>query len=517
EEILIGDLRLIYNPETEQAETTSSRPLKTTTIRVEAVQASYRVDLEPPTDPVTPGAHVQATLLIENISKETDRYSIEVEGIPSEWVRIERAALEIDPGTQVSISITFKPLRRSSTRPGDYVVTVRVRSLSVEQPVEAVMPLTVRTYSGFGMVLATPRVTREIPFELRVHNQGSGPLPITLSGTAPNNDLLIQPSLPTVTLAPGENRIIQGYVRSRRDRLIGPTRERRYDLLVRSQDASGFLAAVQGTFIERSWLPTWVLGVIGVVGVLLITACVALSMFLLRPRSAEIASFVVEPSTVYRNLTQQIGVSWRVINARRIRLQTDGIRLDVPLPDDVSSVNSVQLVGKVANTATITLLVEGEDGEAVLDPRTLVTMPPTCTALRVEPGRRGPSTSYTPEGQLTVAQVYPIDRRNADTTWLRIEVANLWIPLDALDCSAFAPTDLTLIGTEEIPPTPTATATPTVTATATPTATATNTPTPTLTPTIAPPASATPQFPAAVTVSPGALFSPVPTTPTVPG
>src|SRR5258708_6770560 len=148
-------------------------------------------------------------VLLEDLGCEVDQYRIEIDGVPKEWVRMDRAQFEIDPGGDVPVLISFKPLRRSESAPGDYAVTVRVHAQSVpDQPTEARMHLMVRAYSGFGIVLGTERITPDDPFELHVHNQGSGPLTLTLAGAAPGGGLVFDLPSPSLTLAPGERRAI---------------------------------------------------------------------------------------------------------------------------------------------------------------------------------------------------------------------------------------------------------------------------------------------------------------------
>src|SRR5258708_1910983 len=213
EEVQIGDIRVIYHPVENIAEN-PTRPISVPdnqqeTRRIELIQPTFKVELDPPADPVTPGAYIQANLIVTNLGREVDQYRIEIDGVPKEWVRMDRAQFEIDPGGDVPVLISFKPLRRSESAPGDYAVTVRVHAQSVpDQPTEARMHLMVRAYSGFGIVLGTERITPDDPFELHVHNQGSGPLTLTLAGAAPGGGLVFDLPSPSLTLAPGERRAI---------------------------------------------------------------------------------------------------------------------------------------------------------------------------------------------------------------------------------------------------------------------------------------------------------------------
>jgi hypothetical protein len=502
EEIMLGDMRLIFIP-TVDASTRPMERLITTTIRIDTIQVPFQIELEPPPRPVTPGAHMSAQLTVSNVGAEIDRYYVEVEGVPIEWVRVERVEVELAPGTQVPISVTFKPLRRPESRPGDYNVIIRVRAKSQpDQPIQAPMVLRVLAYNGFGMALTTPDVSRTTPFNLYLHNQGSGPLPMLVSGNAPDHGLLFTLPQPSVVLGPGETRPIQGYVQPKRSRLIGPVREQRFDLVAHSQDAAGFVAAVQGTYLDKPLLPSWVVPVAGVVGLLLIAGCIAAVAFFLRPRSAEIATFSVTPVPILRNVSQQINVAWRVNFARQVRLQADRLQLSSAIPDDLQAMTSLSLLVIAFDEGALTLTALGDDGEPISLRRVVQTVPADCAVQQDAPTFAGPGTQYPLAASVTTGSRLTVDRRDASGAWVRLESSRTWLPAGLLQCIGFAVPDIALISSEEIPATPTPTATPLPTFTPTPTATPTLTPTPSLAPTSTPLPSPTP------------TLTPTPTTPT---
>ncbi len=323
EEIQIGDIRLIFQPQ----QASDTKPITTddqATRRIEIVQPTYRVELDGPEMPVTPGAHVHAALSIQNLGTELDRYYVEVEGVPKEWVRVDRVELELNPGQKAPVVISFKPMRRSDSKPGDYAVTARVRAKSrPAQGVEAPMQLRVLPYSGFGIALATPRIESGEPFDLHVHNQGSAPLTISLSGASPEPGLTFDIRPPILTLGPGERRQIQGYVRPRRSLFLGRERERRFDLLARAQDASGFLTPVQGTLIEKPSPIMWIAALAVVLVAMLVLAIVGLGLAALnRPRVPVIAVFTALPANVFQG--DSVTLSWEAQDFTALSLKVDG-------------------------------------------------------------------------------------------------------------------------------------------------------------------------------------------------
>ena len=254
EEIQVGDVRLIFHPAAE--ETLASGD---TTQRITLTQPTYRVELEGPDMAVAPGAHVQATVRIENFDDEEDHYFIEIDGLPKGWARIDQVELEVPPGGQNQAVISFKPLRRSESLPGDHRFMVRVRSRSnPAYTVDAPTTLHVLPYSGFGMALGALRLVSGDSFQLYIHNQGNAPLPITLQGTDQERLLRFRLPVSRVTLAPGERQTLSGVIGLRRRRLFGPSRDHEFALVARSHDAAGFSASVPGTMTEVGILPGWV-------------------------------------------------------------------------------------------------------------------------------------------------------------------------------------------------------------------------------------------------------------------
>lgn len=319
EEIQIGDLRLIFLPLQDDVPTQPISTAIDTTQRLEATGLNFRVDLEAPPIPVTPGAHVQAALVLHHNGETPERYTVEVEGVPREWVRIDRPELEAHPEEAATVTLNFKPLRRSDSRPGEYPITVTVRPKNApEASMSVAFKLTVRPYSGFGMALARSEVELPAPFDLYVQNQGSAPLPITLFGKAANGALEFDIKPAALTLAPGERQRVRGYMRAKTRGLLGSSQRIPFDVIVQAQDPSKFLATVPGVAIVKPVLS----GLLGslLVGGLLI-ALIVLVVLLARPRAAEVVAFTTQPTTLIRHVQQEVSFSWQIENAQSIILE----------------------------------------------------------------------------------------------------------------------------------------------------------------------------------------------------
>ncbi len=339
EEVQIGDIRLIFHPPGSTGVSSED-----TTQRVILAKPNYRVELDGPDIAVAPGAHTQARLTIENTGDAADRYFIEIDGLPKGWTRVDRVELELAPGETGQVVISFKPLRRSETRPGDHPFIVRVRSKSAPaETVDVPTALQVLPYSGFGMALGETLVSDGQRFTLYVHNQGNAPLPLDLYGTDPSHALRFQLSTPHIELAPGERQTLLGGIRPRRRPVFGSERKREFAVVARSKDPSGFVATVPGVYVERGLLPAWLPVLIVpfiVLGVLLVAGFVSVVLDRAGDSTVAppvIAAFDISDRSV--SLGEVVAATWQVTGADSLVLEwgniagLDQVQLD---PNDTS-------------------------------------------------------------------------------------------------------------------------------------------------------------------------------------
>lgn len=383
EEINIGDLRLIFH----DIDESPTRPIaipEEVTRYIEQVNVDFRLELEGPEIAIPPGSHTSASLKITNMGSEAGRFVVEVSGVPKEWTRVDRPELEINAGKTADVSIGFKPPRRSSTTPGEYAITVRVRrKTDPAQTLVAQIPLRVLPYSGFGMALERRHNRAGDPFRLHLHNQGSAPLPLTLlirepaahskdgafgampDGRAQQGELRARISTPQMVLGAGQRTVAQIVAVPRRSPLFGSTRQIPFDVIARSGDAAAFTVATRAYVLVKPPLPRWSAYAIGGIGLaLVLLACAAL-----------IALFNVTPTPVIRSFSaaanrvqqgQPLVVNWQVQNADRVVLTVNGVPVVGDVQPDTRSaqISTEGLTGEVL----VTLLAENraESAEASL-------------------------------------------------------------------------------------------------------------------------------------------------------
>ncbi len=361
EEVQIGNLRMVFHL-MDDASTQPTPPVIEVTRRIESADADFAVDLHGPEQAVSPGAHISAELSITNMTAEDHRYTIEVSGLPKEWVRVDRPTPFVEANDSTFVLVNFKPLRRSESQPGNYKVTIRV--FPQEKPeaiIETNLTLSVLPYSGFGVALQSTRVHSGERFHLHLHNQGSANLPLNIyARELASNSLDFSILVPTVTLTPGQQLTIQGNIKARKSTLIGQSRQYPFDVIVHANNHAGFVTAVRGYFLDKPLLPNWapilLIAVVGMVGLLLSGL---LAAFILRP-TPEPNFAAVQISSTQVAAGDPLEISWQATDVTEYRLSINGTPVRAASDPQATAFADVDTTGY---SGEVTLLLEGFNGD----------------------------------------------------------------------------------------------------------------------------------------------------------
>jgi hypothetical protein len=381
EEIMMGELRLIYHDLDENP----TRPIlvpEEATRRIELEEGDFRLDLEGPEIPISPGAHTSAEVTITNTGDKPERYTVDVSGVPREWVRIDRPDLEIAPQKSGDVMISFKPLRRSDSKPGDYPVHVTVRPKGgPNHALRATVVLHVLPYSGFGMALETPHLAAGDRFRLHLHNQGSDTLPLTLMSRDLTGGLRFNLAGTQLALAPGQRLLVQGQVLTRQRPLFGSAREYPFDLVVRSDDASGFVVSERGYVTEKALLPSWAMYALGGIVLALIAVIIVGILVLLQPTPPPtITALTVSSTRVAQG--DPLSVSWSVANASAVVILLNG----TPVATAEPGASSAQVdTSGYSGAVTVGVSAISASGEVSATEQVEVYAPLRISYFNVEP------------------------------------------------------------------------------------------------------------------------------------
>ncbi|PJF23403.1 MAG: hypothetical protein CUN56_01040, partial [Phototrophicales bacterium] len=359
EEIQIGLLRMLFMTVDDQP-TVPVTPLDDDTQRFIREEAGFMVDIHGPDIDIPPGSHSAIEINITNTSNESHLFTVQAEGLPKGWGRINRPSLRIDPNETAQVLYSIKPARQSDSKPGDYPITITVTNDETpEKSVEVGVTATILPYSGFGMALASSNVTLYEPVRLYVHNQGSADLPIVVSGTSQDDTLLFNINQPKMTLKPGERRTVQGEIKPRKRSFFGKPSEHSFDILVRSQDEANFLAAIRGKFIADPLLPTWAAYAIAGITLSIVGLLFAALIMILNPPTPQphILSFSSAANPAPHNLP--LTLMWDAEHAEHFSIRINGDVIEPNIPADQTSA-SVDVSAYTGQSITIQLVASSK-------------------------------------------------------------------------------------------------------------------------------------------------------------
>ena len=382
EEILIGDLRLFYYSLDETPTRPYLPPVEEVPPHVSADQAKFHIEMDEPEIAVPPGAHTSAELRVTNRGTLSERFVIEVTGVPRQWMRIDRPEFDLRPDDQAFVQISFKPVRKPDSAPGPYPITVTVRHKNdPAQALQAVVTLHVLPYGGFGMAIEKRLLVPDQPFRVHLHNQGSGDLPIRISAHDPSDKLRINLAPGQALLKPDQRLVVNGTAAPRSKRLFGSPQRYPFEVVVRSGDAAAYTVAQRAYVTERPALPGWAIyALIGLVALLVLGIGAGVLLLTRQPEPPVISSFAVQPASVPAG--QALEASWNVEGADTLTLTLNGATAQT-LDGDATSASLV--TGGLDGAVQIALLAANPGGEVRAEATAVVTTPLQIETFNASP------------------------------------------------------------------------------------------------------------------------------------
>ncbi|MBC8170992.1 MAG: FHA domain-containing protein [Anaerolineae bacterium] len=387
EEIQIGYMRMLYFALDDDPTMQMSSVLEDTQ-RAESETSLFRLELQPPPISIAPGSYTSAEVTIFNTGKTTQMYAAQVAGFPDGWARVNRPLVELDPGDSTTIVVNIKPSRRSDSAPGIYNARMMVRLQDrPDSQLEIPFKVTILPFGGFGMALASKRFGSGDLFQLHVHNQGSAPLPLQITGRDPAQQMhfVIRPS--QLTLSPGQRMQIGCQVKPAQRRLFGMTQEYPFDLVVQSLDTAHFTAAVRGQVVDKPPLPFWA-SFLMIGGLLLAVVLVVFGIGSLLGRTPDpvIDRFTVDNGTTQIAQGDKLRLSWDVRNATFITIRLND---QAVLTSQLAALlTSTELdTSEISGDVLVTLIASNQNDSRIASFSQTVTVyvPPVITEFAITP------------------------------------------------------------------------------------------------------------------------------------
>jgi len=214
--------------------------------------------LEPAAATVDPGGTTTVRLRVRNTGDVVDEYRFEPVGAVAPWTAVEPQTLRLYPGTTGTVELTFAPPRTPDATAGPNPYAVRITP--TEHPEAVTVPegnLTITPFTEVRAELVPPTVKgrfRGRP-RLAIDNIGNTRLTASVSGTDMGDHLGYEFRPASVQIEPGRAVFVDTTLRPRQIIWFGSKEQRPYALSV--QRSGAVPLSVDGTFVQRGFLPRW--------------------------------------------------------------------------------------------------------------------------------------------------------------------------------------------------------------------------------------------------------------------
>nr|WP_239149532.1 hydrolase [Streptomyces sp. SID12501] len=228
--------------------------------------------MEPASATVDPGGSTTVRLRLRNTGDIVDEYRFEPVGDISPWTTVEPQTLRLFPGTTGTVELTFAPPRTPDARAGANPFAVRITP--TEHPEATTVPegnLTITPFTEVRAELVPPTVKgrfRGRP-KLAIDNLGNTRLTASITGSDNGDQLSYDIHPGSVQIEPGRAAFVKTTLKPRDIIWFGSKEQRPYTLAVQRSGVRP--VDVEGTYVQRGFLPGWLATVLGVALALTIT------------------------------------------------------------------------------------------------------------------------------------------------------------------------------------------------------------------------------------------------------
>ncbi|WP_405816012.1 hydrolase [Streptomyces sp. NBC_01390] len=233
---------------------------------------SLWTSLEPASATVDPGGSTTVRLRLRNTGDVVDEYRFEAVGPIAPWTQVEPQTVRLYPGTTGTVDLTFAPPRTPDATAGPNPYAIRITP--TEHPEATTVPegnLTITPFSEVRAELVPPTVKgrfRGRP-KLAVDNLGNTKLTASISGSDNGDNLSYDIHPGSIQVAPGRAVFVDARLKPRQIIWFGSKEERPFKLAV--QRSGAVPIDVDGTYVQRGFLPRWLATFLGVFLALAIT------------------------------------------------------------------------------------------------------------------------------------------------------------------------------------------------------------------------------------------------------
>jgi hypothetical protein len=224
---------------------------------------------------VEPGATTTATMLVRNTGQVVDQFTIDVVGACAEWAKVEPKVVNLLPGADVEVTITFAPAKSPLVPAG--LVPFGLRVLSREDPPGSTVAegsIEVAPFSDVQIELV-PRVSRgrrRGKHQLAIDNNGNVPTTVHVTAADEEEALDFAFDHDVATIEPGAAAFIRIVARPEKRFFKGADKQLPFIVTVAPSNSEP--VATRGTLTQRQLLPAWLLPAIAIVAALAVAAII---------------------------------------------------------------------------------------------------------------------------------------------------------------------------------------------------------------------------------------------------
>jgi eukaryotic-like serine/threonine-protein kinase len=208
---------------------------------------------------ITPGQVTTCKVTVANSGALVDHLTIQVEGVPPDWIQQPDPTVHLNPGAQSTVVLTVNVERSPRNRAGTYPATVR--ALSRENPGEsgaASARWTVLPFYADALALRPTRARGRgrAGYAVALSNNGNIPSQMQLKGEDDEEKLGYQFSpQPAVVVDAGATSVVGLTVTDKR--ILAGNPQPPYPFAVKAQSSGGG-QSTNGQFVNVPLLPAWV-------------------------------------------------------------------------------------------------------------------------------------------------------------------------------------------------------------------------------------------------------------------
>lgn len=229
------------------------------------------VTISPEQVAVTPGERVDLQINLTNRGNHVDHFAVQVDGLPTEWITLSEAGMQLMPGGRGHLLLTFHPPRHSRVTARNH--TFRVVSISQANPTakgSVQGMLMIRPFTRLRFDIHPEQLRNGGACHVRLQNEGNQRLQARVLGRDPADAIRFDGMQEQVIVPAGESREVILELLPRERPFLGATNYLPFEVLAQT-DEDEEPRIRPGQVEVRPLLPLWLPAVLSVLLVLCCT------------------------------------------------------------------------------------------------------------------------------------------------------------------------------------------------------------------------------------------------------